>query len=61
MMTMLQVFFYLAWIKVAEELLNPLGDNDEDFECNYVIDYNYTVSGSERDKNKTKINIVNYR
>ncbi|KAE9554486.1 hypothetical protein FO519_002297 [Halicephalobus sp. NKZ332] len=42
LMTLIQVFFYLAWIKVAEELLNPLGDDDDDFECNYVIDYNIT-------------------
>ncbi|KAH7716400.1 Protein BEST-22 d [Aphelenchoides avenae] len=58
-MTMLQVFFYLAWIKVAEELLNPLGrsrrksvrserfdlgTDEDDFESNYVIDRNLTVS-----------------
>jgi len=41
-MTLIQIFLYLAWIKVAEELLNPLGDDDDDFECNYVIDYNIT-------------------
>lgn len=44
LMTMLQVFFYLAWVKVAEELLNPLGEDDDDLECNFVIDYNTSVS-----------------
>jgi predicted membrane chloride channel (bestrophin family) len=43
LMTCLQVFFYLAWIKVAEELLNPLGEDDDDLECNYIIDHNMTV------------------
>uniref|UniRef100_A0AC35G2G5 Bestrophin homolog n=1 Tax=Panagrolaimus sp. PS1159 TaxID=55785 RepID=A0AC35G2G5_9BILA len=44
LMTSLQVFFYLAWIKVAEELLNPLGLGDDDLETNYIIDHNITVA-----------------
>lgn len=43
-MTMLQVFFYLAWTKVAEQMLNPLGVDDDDFEPNYIIDHNFMVS-----------------
>uniref|UniRef100_A0A914DWH6 Bestrophin homolog n=1 Tax=Acrobeloides nanus TaxID=290746 RepID=A0A914DWH6_9BILA len=39
-MTMLQIFFYLAWAKVAEELLNPLGTDDDDLETNFIIDRN---------------------
>lgn len=27
-------------MKVAEALLNPLGEDDDDLECNYVIDKN---------------------
>jgi hypothetical protein len=34
---------YLGWIKVAETLLYPWGDDDEDFQVNYVIDRNFQV------------------
>lgn len=31
-------------MKVAEALLNPLGEDDDDFECNFLIDKNIAVS-----------------
>ncbi|KAH7730941.1 Protein BEST-22 d [Aphelenchoides avenae] len=38
--TMIQFTVYIGWMKVAEALLNPLGEDDDDLECNYVIDKN---------------------
>jgi hypothetical protein len=32
-MTLLELFFIMGWLKVAEALLNPLGEDDDDFEC----------------------------
>lgn len=34
-------------IQVAEALLNPLGEDDDDLECNYIIDKNLIVSFRE--------------
>ena len=39
-----QSLFAVGWIKVAETLLNPFGDDDEDFQINYLIDRNLQVS-----------------
>jgi len=39
-MTVVQFIVYVGWMKVAEALLNPLGDDDDDLECNYIIDKN---------------------
>ena len=38
--TIIEFISYMGWIKVAETLLNPFGDDDEDFEINYIIDRN---------------------
>ena len=35
---------YLGWVKIAETLLNPWGDDDEDFQINYLIDRNFQVA-----------------
>uniref|UniRef100_A0AC34QT14 Bestrophin homolog n=1 Tax=Panagrolaimus sp. JU765 TaxID=591449 RepID=A0AC34QT14_9BILA len=43
-MSMLQLIFYMGWLKVAEALLNPLGEDDDDFESNYIIDRNITIA-----------------
>lgn len=36
--TLVEFISYFGWIKVAETLLNPFGDDDEDFQINYLID-----------------------
>ena len=42
--TLIEFICYFGWIKVAETLLNPFGDDDEDFDINYLIDRNLQVS-----------------
>ena len=41
--TILEFIAIFGWIKVAESLLNPFGDDDEDFQINYLIDRNMQV------------------
>lgn len=41
--TMFQFVVFWGWMKVSEALLNPLGEDDDDLECNFIIDKNLIV------------------
>ena len=41
--TLIEFFCYVVWLKFAEALLNPYGDDDQDFDVNFLIDRNLQV------------------
>ena len=34
----------MGWLKVAEALLNPFGEDDEDFDTNWMVDRHLQLS-----------------
>ena len=42
--TVLQYLFYVGWLKVAEALMNPYGEDDDDFDLNFMIDRHLQVA-----------------
>ena len=43
---MLEYIFYIGWLHVALVHLNPMGEDDDDFEMNYMLDKSISVSNS---------------
>nr|CDS25781.1 bestrophin 1 [Hymenolepis microstoma] len=41
---LLGIIFYLGWLKVAQSLLNPFGDDDEDFDLLPLMERNLAIS-----------------
>ncbi|CAL8077715.1 unnamed protein product [Calicophoron daubneyi] len=41
---LLRFFFYIGWLKVAESLINPFGEDVDDFEIEYLIERNLNIS-----------------
>ena len=37
-------FFYFGWLHVSQVLINPLGDDDEDFDVNELLDRHLQIS-----------------
>ncbi|XP_071511745.1 bestrophin-4-like [Diadema antillarum] len=42
--TILEFVFYVGWLKVAENLMNPFGEDDDDFDMNWIVDRNIETS-----------------
>lgn len=42
--TTLEFLFYIGWLKVGEELRCPFGEDDDDFDMNFILDRNIHVS-----------------
>ena len=57
--TIFEFVCFVGWIKVADELLNPFGDDDYDFRINYLIDRNFQVSYMIVDEGMPELEMLN--
>ncbi|KAK7105814.1 bestrophin homolog 17-like [Littorina saxatilis] len=42
--TLLQFTFYMGWLKVAEQMINPFGEDDDDYDINWLLDRHTAVA-----------------
>ncbi|CAL1540564.1 unnamed protein product [Lymnaea stagnalis] len=42
--TILQFLFYMGWLKVAEQMINPFGEDDDDYDINWLLDRHTDVA-----------------
>lgn len=42
--TFLQFLFYMGWLKVAEQMINPFGEDDDDYDINWLMDRHAAVA-----------------
>nr|CDS19589.1 bestrophin 3 [Echinococcus granulosus] len=45
---LLRFFFYMGWIKVAESLINPFGEDQDDFDIDKIVERNLQARTNER-------------
>ena len=57
--TIFEYICFVGWIKVADELVNPFGDDDYDFRINYLIDRNFQVSYMIVDEGMPELELLN--
>ena len=41
--TVLKFIFYFGWLRIAEALINPFGEDDDDFDINFILDRNIQI------------------
>ena len=41
--TVLKFIFYFGWLRIAEVLINPFGEDDDDFDINFILDRNIQI------------------
>ncbi|XP_035826183.1 bestrophin-3, partial [Aplysia californica] len=42
--TILLFLFYMGWLKVAEQMINPFGEDDDDYDINWLLDRHTAVA-----------------